>query len=367
MKKDPKTIKLNLEVLLSGSEPVWNEKGEISFIRALNWYSNNKDPKDSKAYFLDYLRDNKEDKKTISKLSSINEKYFSNIGFLCRMKSRGATLSDVQEKHIIDKLNNLLSFKEELEESVDTVEKVSIQDRMFDQATVYINHIEGYIDEYIKKRSSEFKCYDWLNSTSIKPIYISHIMEHYKPLVDELKSALNKEDEQLQEAYSHWNKKELTAYFNFVSDILKDCSNYSSNVKTVKKPRKKKAVSLDKKTSKMKYKKEDSQYKIVSIDPTLIISASQLWVFNTKTKKLGLYKSKDDSGLSVKGTTVQDFDEVLSVQKTLRKPEDQLKFVLDKKISNKKFSSDFWKSIKTVESPLNGRINEEIVILKAIK
>ena len=106
---------------------------------------------------------------------------------------------------------------------------------------------------------------------------------------------------------------------------------------------------------------------MVSINPADIIGAYKLWVFNSKTKKLGVYISKDEAGFSVKGTTLENFDETFSVQKTLRKPEESLKSVLDKKISNKKFHKEFWDSIKTTENVLNGRINADTVLIKVIK
>jgi hypothetical protein len=65
--------------------------------------------------------------------------------------------------------------------------------------------------------------------------------------------------------------------------------------------------------------------------------------------------------LSVKGTSIIGFNENLSVQKTLRKPEEQLKeFKAAGKVQLRKFLDD----IKAVDIKLNGRINEEVVLLK---
>ena len=56
--KKVQTIKKSkfTDSLFIGEEPVWNQKGELSFIRSLNWYSNNKDPKDSKKWAIDYAK-----------------------------------------------------------------------------------------------------------------------------------------------------------------------------------------------------------------------------------------------------------------------------------------------------------------------
>ena len=247
--------------------------------------------------------------------------------------------------------------------SVQKPEK-NIQERMFDQATTYINEIEGHVDSFIKEKKSSFKCYEWLVANSIKPIYLSQIKDHYQPFFVEISEAINKEDDQLVESYSHWSKKELSEYLTFIGGIISDCDKYSNNTKTVRKTRKKKAVPLEKKVSKVKYKKEDTEYKIVSVNPTEIIASSQVWVFNSKTKSLGVYYSNDDSGFSIKGTTIEGFNETSSIQKTLRKPQDILPLITKgKKTELKKVM----KELSTKEKPLNGRLNEEIIILKVVK
>ena len=103
-----------------------------------------------------------------------------------------------------------------------------------------------------------------------------------------------------------------------------------------------------------------------------VIGASELWVFNVKNRKIGKYVAKNidpkgmaraGSGLQVKGTTIIGFDEALSMQKTLRKPADQLKeFKSAGKVKLRKFIED----IATTDTKLNGRCNPETVLLKVI-
>jgi len=91
------------------------------------------------------------------------------------------------------------------------------------------------------------------------------------------------------------------------------------------------------------------------------VGAKELWIFNTKTRKLGKYVAKEFSELTVKGTSIVNFDEAKSVQKTLRKPEEQLKeFKSAGKVQLRKFLED----IKAVDIKLNGRINEDTILLK---
>ena len=104
-----------------------------------------------------------------------------------------------------------------------------------------------------------------------------------------------------------------------------------------------------------------TNYKIVSIDPTKIVGATELWVFNTKNRKLGKYVAEPNIELTIKGTTLQFFNENQSVCKTLRKPEQQLKeFGKSGKVALRKFLGN----IKATETKMNGRLNEHIVLLK---
>ena len=126
-------------------------------------------------------------------------------------------------------------------------------------------------------------------------------------------------------------------------------------------PRAKKPTDKVKVVSKLKYLKQDEKLKLVSINPIDIIGSKELWVFNTKTRKIGKYVAGEFAELSVKGTTIVGFDENKSIQKTLRKPEEQLKeFKAAGKVALRKFLDD----IKAVDIKLNGRINEETILLK---
>jgi hypothetical protein len=131
--------------------------------------------------------------------------------------------------------------------------------------------------------------------------------------------------------------------------------------KVNKKPRKTKAVSKDKLIAKLKFKKTDEPLKLVSVNPADIIGAQELWVFNSKTRKLGKYVAEEFKELGVKGTTITGFSEMKSVQKTLRKPAEQLAaFKAAGKVVLRKFLED----INAVDTKMNGRLNEETLLLK---
>jgi hypothetical protein len=107
--------------------------------------------------------------------------------------------------------------------------------------------------------------------------------------------------------------------------------------------------------------KTDEPLKLVSISPTDIIGAKELWIYNTKSRKLGKYVAAEYQTLGVKGTTITGFNENLSVQKTIRKPEEKLK---EFKIASKVVLRKFLEEINATDTKMNGRINEEIILLK---
>ena len=89
-----------------------------------------------------------------------------------------------------------------------------------------------------------------------------------------------------------------------------------------------------------------------------------MWVFNTKTRKLGKYIAEDHANLQIKGTTLLHFNELQSIQKTLRKPSETLK---EFKKAGKVQLRKFMENIKTTDIKLNGRFNSDTIILKCIQ
>jgi len=86
-------------------------------------------------------------------------------------------------------------------------------------------------------------------------------------------------------------------------------------------------------------------------------------VYNTKNKKLGVYNATGASGFSVKGTSLQGYDPETSVQRTLRKPDVVIPKMMEAgKVALRKILSD----LTTTESVLNGRFNDDIILLRVV-
>ena len=343
-----------------GGEPDFNV-GDMSIAKALNWYSYYKDYKDSKKYALQYLTKKGHKKDIIEKLSKVPDAYFSNVGFVCRISERGAKLEPGQLLWIDKKIQGLLQWSPpKTDDDVEEKPKVNIQDRIKEQSREMIGELEGFVDSY----KESFNAYEWMNSNGVKSVHAKLISQYFTYRMKEPQVVLNgKADDDLKEAYSHFSKSELKKYVSFLADIVSDAERIINNSKATRKPRAKKAKSADKLISKLQYKKEDTEYKLASINPTEIIGAKQLWVFNTKTRKLGVYHAWTDSGLSVKGTSIYGYTDN-SVSKTLRKPADI--FLAVQKATERKYKSVF-DSINSTEQALTGRINTDTILLKVFK
>jgi len=241
----------------------------------------------------------------------------------------------------------------------------SIQERLREVSLGMTEEIETAIEAFQTDPETfdpkAFKVLNLLKAKQAKAAHARVIRDFYGRNYEELQEASTTKDEQLKEGYSHLSKAHFKKIITFYAEIVNACDMLMQEAKVNKKPRAKKAVPLDKLVAKLKYRKSDEPLKLVSVNPVDIIGAKELWTYNTKSRKLGKYIAAEFKDLGVKGTTITGFDEHKSVQKTLRKPADQLKeFKAAGKVALRKFLED----INAVDTKMNGRINEEIILLK---
>jgi hypothetical protein len=247
-----------------------------------------------------------------------------------------------------------------------TVPVPTIQDRVREVAFKMTEEIEDAIELFAADPETfdakQFKVLNLLKGKDAKAAHARIIKDFYNRNLVELEEVPGTTDEDLKDAYSHLTKSQLKKITAFYQEVIGACTMLMQEAKVNKKPRIKKAVPADKIVSKLKYAKTNEQLKLVSVNPTDIVGATELWVYNVKSRKIGKYVAEDMGGvLSVKGTSIIGYDANTSVQKTLRKPLEQLnEFKTAGKIQLRKFLND----IKAVDIKLNGRISEDVILLK---
>ena len=289
----------------------------------------------------------------------------------------------------IEEGSKVVEVKQEEEKSKGNVYVPTIQERLMEQARQQSEKIDDWLEGWILDPATfDPKGFDFkkhftdmgvtqAHARKLKAFYENELADY-----DELErmptaGQLKKMDEhtqdmwtQLKEGYNHIKKADIKKLRTAIEELMTALDFLIESAKAVRKPRKTKPKSATKLVEKLKYCKTDDKFKLASFSPEQIIGASEVWVFNVKTRKLGKYVAsnidpkgmkREGSGLSVKGTTIIGFDETASVQKTLRKPEEKLKEFKDAgKVKLRTFLDD----INAVDIKLNGRINLDTILLK---
>ena len=269
--------------------------------------------------------------------------------------------------------------KKALEEKVEKIEQklakpvISIQERMKDQVSDLCGNIEGFLDEMVDgaKTIKDFDPYKMMMSyqPEIKGPHAKIIKEEFAAQHAEALEVLEWKDEEVKEAYAHFDAKMRKAFVQFYEIINTACDTIIATKASTRKARKPKARSKEAIVKKLKYAVNFPELGLASLHPTDIVYANEVWVYNTKTRKIGVYYAKTidpknmqrpGTGIMVKGTTLQDFDEETSTQKTLRKPAEMLKGFEAGKMKCKKSFDE----LTTTPTKMNGRFNEHTIILK---
>jgi hypothetical protein len=273
------------------------------------------------------------------------------IGVLGRLVNRDQFVSPDHLEKLMNRVGKLKPTTKKVVTDVNP-ERKTVQERVVDAASAHIMVFEGAIDDLIVK-GEEFSAKSYLTSNEVSGAVSKKISDHFKPVLEELK--LIKTDEEIRDAYQHLTTAKIKKLTALVESFVNDSEQQKVSA-TVRKPRKTKPKSPVKLVEKLKYMKEFDELKLKSAKPTALIGASEAWFYDTVKRKLTVYKT-DAGGLSVKGTTILNFDVTASEVKTVRKPE------LLKGMSGKRAINTLWKSIKTKGVKPNGRINENMIIV----
>jgi len=355
----------------TGGEPMWpaesvdwpQDKFDHFLRGSFYYYNYHYSQKDCKKYVVEWLRKTGEfARNEIKAFERSSDRSIPMTACSLIMAHRaGMTL---RQRHI-EFLNKCITeaIKDaelEVVEVVATPEQIrnrpTIQDRLNEKTSELIGELEGKYDD-----QESFKPYDWLTAQNVVQSQLGKYEDLFLRRKQELELAQRKTDPQLKEAYSHYKSTDFKQRIAWISDLLSAIEQYRGVKKASKKARVRKAPSKEKLVSKLKYARDNKILKIVSINPADIVGAQELWVYNHKTRKLGKYVAANYQTLGVKGTSITGYDEDKSVAKTLRKPEEQLKeFAKAGKVALRTFIKD----IKTVEVRLNGRVNEDVLLLK---
>lgn len=343
---------------------VTKENYNIDFLHALNYYNINGDNKTMRKWFTAYIKKNKPT--ALSVLDNASDHEIHHAAIVVRLIDREQFVNEKEINHI-DKTIKELTAKyatvvqtKVQKKAVNNANIVSIDDRITESARKHAAEFDDEIDQFVKQKSSEFSAKNYLLKNSISGAVSKKLGDFYKSLQRELTEAIGGKCDDLNEGYSHFSKSQLKKFLTFVEGIILDCQQQVADSK-VRKPRTVKAKPAGVLVSKMKYQIKNDEFGLKSCNPADIIGSTELWAFNTKTRRLTVYRANKGELLSVRGTTILNFDLSQSETKTLRKP---VEFFASAGVTKRPLTAAF-NAIKTKGVTPNGRVNEETILLKA--
>ena len=218
-------------------------------------------------------------------------------------------------------------------------------------------------DKWIDGEKAELDIYQEFKRHGLTGAAVASVRQVIEGWLLDYEDAYHKRCEDAVEGYAHLKRPELNRRIKVCQDMLADCDRIRSAAKATRATRVKQPKSADKQVAKVQYKKEDTEFKLVSIPPIKIVGGTRLYTFNTKTRALTEYITQDVKGFEISGTSIKNIDKVNSRTVKLRKPDAFLPIVLGKTPNQ---IDKEWKTLTTKTSVPNGRLGSDTILLRVL-
>jgi len=275
------------------------------------------------------------------------------------------------EEKLYDYLLNLIELgreirKEQKEEvKIENVISLSPMERLQNKISdTIMQDLLDLEDQWMNGEKTTIDIYKLFQTHSLSGSATLPVRKVIEGWLLDYEDAYYKRDDDAVEGYSHLKKTELNHRIKSCQEILLDLDKIQSAAKANRKVRKPKIKSADKQVGRVQYKKEDQNFKLVSINPILLIGSHRLYAFNCKTRTFIEYCTQSANGFEISGSTIKNFDKVNSRKIKLRKPDVILSSI--GKLKRPSQIDDMLKTLKTKSSIPNGRINKDTILLKVM-
>ena len=365
----------------TGQEPSWSdvetqEQYDKKLSGALNFYNYYLDRDDYLPIIHDYMVTKGYDKKDLALVKHIPKTAgdVSITGKLCRMFNQGAPDYYNYAQRVKTNINQLLSAAEvakaaktEKPTNTNVKPKPNVHEIMKEKVrTTILCELECMLDKWTsdtKASVQKLNIVTILRGENIPVSATGDIKVWLTKQRDEYKEAYDKTCPQMVEGYSYLGKPALRNRIKALDDMLNELVLYKTSKAAARKPRVKKPKSAIKQVQRLKYLSESKDYSMQSCDPTRIIGANTFFAFNTKYRRLTVFKARNRDGFTVSGSTIKDFNEDTSFALTLRKPQDYLPIIAAK---TEKQIEKALNELKTKRKSANGRINQDTILIRAL-
>lgn len=352
-----------------GDEPTWIDtevpeaRYNAEILRGLNWHNYCASDKDHVKYIEQWLRVHRP--KT-AKQDTVAWREFSDVRatvcIIARMQLQGFPLKDKHVQQIcdyVDVFTTPASKKKSKTTSATTpkVNRPTIQDRIRSQVSVALSDLDVSIDEAFDGNiEPSDKIAGDILTHNFKGPQLKLVLTYLDKNISEWRDAYSQTDEQLTEGYSYVKRRAFKKIIDTFDDVVARISQQQSEMKS-QIIRKKKPVDKKKLASKIRFMPTFDGMK--SQPAVNIIGANMVWVYDTKTRRLGYYEGEVKNGLYVKGTMICGFKH--SCEKILRKPEEQLPEFM---ALRKNQTTNWLETIRAKCKDMTGRTNANLLILR---
>jgi hypothetical protein len=337
------------EIKCSGNEPdytdvVVTEQSYQGILgRGLNWYNYLCDATDDRAFLEDWIKTYKttEDLKF---LTGISDKFLpSSYAHCARMQLRGFPLEEDSQGRIwmrvIESYEKSQKYKQE-----ESNLKAAPAPEPVDHSGNVIDYIEDAVSAAFENKKMPSELRSIVSNYKLKDKqfqyvtnFVTKILTEYQEL-EEARASKNPTDdqEQLIEGYERLSVKNNRMIIASLTAYIQELEGMSV-IKKITRTRKVKPLDKNKIVRKIRFLPADAELGIASEKLIGLIGASELWVYDTKTRKLGVLNCQVDGSISAKGINLIGINEERSTCRVLRKPKEQLKEFMSLK------KNQYWK------------------------
>lgn len=382
-KKNKKFLKSGMvaspDFKFTGDEPTWHncpkEKYEDKLGKCLNFYNYYLDRDDYIPIIQEYMKNNSYSDVDIACIPHVPKSsfIFNITGKLCRCYNMGMPEFSTNRECVKNNIGFILSdAKSEM-----SIKKPAVKDDSGPkkpnvhtimtkkvQSSV-LCELEEMLDNWTdsKAKIKKMPIASILRGENIPVSFIGPVVNWLERHKSDYIDAYEKRCPDMVEGFSYLSMPQLRNRIKAIDDMLNEIVLYKSSKKAARKPRIKKAKTADKQVARLNYLNESKEYCMQSCDPTRIVGAQTFFMFNTKYRKVTVFKSSSRDGFTVQGSTLKGFDESKSYSLTLRKPKEILPILSAK--TERQIDKELSK-IKTKRKPANGRINKDTLLIRTL-
>jgi len=347
-------------------DPVQNQQLDtLGILKALNHYNLHSNKKEAKKFLAEYLTEQGKTTFLLKDLKHLKDEDFQEgTGYVARILTQGNSIPEISEENFNQQVKDIgykiqksmMELPDQKSKPVNAVQADPILE--YDEFCARYGDIEFQIDVAIAEsfQNLDFDMSKWLEGHKVKPKDIKYMIAQLSSLLDEIEEALSSKDKDLSEGYNCYSKPQIKRYSKMLKAWIQECEEHL--VVPKRKPRMVKPKTPEQLVKNVRYQESEIDLSLVSIPPEEIIGAKEVWLYNTKHRDLMYYYSL--SGLTIRGTTVYDYDRCNA--KKLRNPDVQLGEI----VAHYNFDDRlrWFNSIGTRNFEPNGRINTNTIIYK---